>query len=348
MPKKKKPFKRKTKKASELKTVRQLARSGQPKVVIRARQQQILKMYSQGKPIEQIAVELGMQAGAVTRNLNTAIDRMIQHYAMSTPQQTFVRYAAFQMNIVQKLQRTYERYINDPDVKQYNAAIQALRGMSDIYDKVMEQGYAYGVIERKKADRQSIEGKAQDIRGELVAEVVQLTRLIETIDDSTQGKAMLQGRPPLTDQQPGNGVSGAVRTSITYTRIIRKPMRNEFGIVRAIPDWKYRTKLYAERSDGKYVEQPISNLTPEQKESLAPHDPDRKLHEQLAKEQGKQLVTTADGHSFLIEKEKLSPITETTPSNLTAPIPDTITKPTREQSSWLVKPVSPSHDMDTE
>ncbi len=341
MAKQKKKGKSKRKPAAQHKTVRQLAKGRQPKAIVRARQQQILKMYAQGVPVEQIAVELGMRTEVVTRSLNTAIDRMIQHYANSTPQQTFVRYAAFQMSIVRRLQKTYERYINDPDVKQYNAAIQALRGMSDIYDKVMEQGHQYGVIEKKKADRQSIEGKAQDIRGELEAEVIQLTRLIETIDESTQAKSMMMDRTP----SQGNG---ATQTTITYARIIRKPMRNEFGVIRAIPDWKYRTKVYSEDSDGKYQEVPKSKLSDEQKQLIPELDPDRKLHEELAKEQNKILVQTADGQSFLVDKERLSTPgkeTETTDQTKTTPKAQS---PSAEQSNWLVKPKGVNTDIDRE
>lgn len=302
------------------------------KSFLRKRQHAILTMYANGTPIPAIAEELGLPANAVTRNLNSAIDHMVQHYASSTPQQTFVRYAAFQMDIVRKLKKTYERYINDPDVKQYNAAIQALRGMSDIYDKILDKGHSFGVIERKKADRKSIDGKADDIRGELVAEIVQLQKLVETIDDATQGHSQLGNR-------------SAIHSNITYTRIIKKPLRNEFGIVKAIPDWKYRHTIYRKRSDGIYAESQKTHLAPHEQGMLPDYDPDKALHTALLEEQNKTLIETTDGDAFVMTKtpsKKEDAERNAAPMN-DAPIADTSPEhttpsPSPASPSWLVKP----------
>lgn len=327
------------KKASERKTVAQSINKT-PKAVIRARQQQILKMYAQAIPVEQIAVQLEVPTASVTKMLNSAIDRMIAHYAHSTPQQTFVRYAAYQMGIVQKLQRTYERYVDDPDVKQYNAGIQALRSMSDIYDKVMVKGIEFGVIEQRKADRKSIEGKATDIKGELVAEIVQLQKLVETIDEATQAKSMMQGKAnPL-------GENMVTQTVITYTRMIRKPLKNEYGVVRAIPDWKYRTSTWELNEDGSASYVKVKDRTEKQKEMIADFDPDREIHEALAKEQGKILVKTNEGHTFMVDRDRLEDTQgknkEVSSSQKEVPKKSTLQKPT-----YLVIPKKPNTDLDT-
>jgi len=291
---------------------------------VRKRQHAILSMYSEGKTIAAIAEDLQIPQNAVTRNLNSAIDHMIRHYAQSTPQQTFIRYAAFQMGIVKKLQKTYERYINDPDVKQYNAAIQALRGMSDIYDKIMDKGHTFGVIEQKKADRKSIDGKAEDIRGELVTEIIQLQKLVETIDDATQGHALLGSR-------------SAIHSNITYTRIIKKPLRNEFGIVRAVPDWKYRHTIYRKRDDGVYAESQKTHLAPHEYGMLPDYDPDKALHKALLAEQNKALIETTDGDSFVVDK--VTP--PLPPKDTLEPVASDTSSKSPSTGSWLVKPSSP-------
>jgi hypothetical protein len=347
MSRKKKKYIKKTKETYKRKTLADYYKGKKPTVVVRTEQAQILKMYSQGKSVSQIAIDLEMPANVVTKNLNTVIDRMIEHYAKSTPQQTFVTYAAFQMGIVQKLQKTYEKYISS-DVKQFNAGIQALRGMSDIYDKVLAKGIEFGVIEQKKADRKSIEGKALDIKGELVAEITQLQKLVETIDESTAGRAMLQGKNDNANQGGKRTIS---RTSIKYTRIIRKPLRDKFGVKRTIPDWKYRTKVFVTNEEGKAMPVRQGDLTEEQRLTLASYDPDKKLHEELANEKNKILVRTHDGSTYKVERDKLRAVSdddEREEGFPTSQNKSTPKKNQREESNYLVKPRKASMDIDTE
>lgn len=322
MPKKK--SKKKFKQAKERTTSSRHKKTPLP--IVRARQQQILKMYSQGIPLDVIAKQLDMPGKIVTRNLNLAIDRMIQMFAQATPQHTFVKYATFQMDIIRKLQRTYERHTKDKKATQYNAAIQALRTMSDIYDKILLKGTDFGVIEQKRADRKSLHGKAEDIKGELVTEIVQLQKLVETIDDS-QAKAMLADRNP------------AVHTTIRYTRIIRKPLRDEYGIKRASPDWKYRTKIYEKTSDGKYIRRYEHTLSPEEQDLLPEKDPDYRIHKALADEQNKILVQTTDGHTFYVDKENLSNPPESNKEDTKEQGEEEGTSKVPENTStWLVPP----------
>lgn len=311
MPRKKKPTKKK--RHQDFVDSRQLP--------VKAMQQQILKMYAQGTPTEVIAQELQMHQTHVTRALNHAIDRLIDHYASASPQQTFVSYASFQMSIIQKLQRTYEKYMDDPNAKQYNAGIQALKAQSDIYDKILEQGHTYGVVERKKVDRRAIDSDKDNLRGVLVTEITQLERLVDSIDEATLSRTL------------------ATRTTTKYVRLIRKPLRNEYGVKQALPDWKYRREIYKQRPDGVYVKTRKTNLSPEEQELLPERDPDYKIHKALADAQGKVVVQTQDGHTFYIDRENLS---TTQPENKEIVLADDKEEETadggEEDVSWLVEP----------
>jgi hypothetical protein len=282
------PSKRKSAKEHAMNPTNRLS-----KKLVRARQAKILDMFGAGKPIEQIATELDMHQTVAVRDLNIAIDRAVKHYAESTPQQTFVRYAAFQMGIIKKLNTTFEKNFNDR--KNSSAAIQALMGQSSIYDKILAKGHEYGVIEKKKADRKAIEGKSQDIKQELITEITMLQKLVSSIDETTQAQSMLQDRNP------------AVQSSITYFRIIRKPLKNEFGVIKALPDWKYRRKVYADRGDGTYTELAKSKFSEKHDGLLPEKDIDDILHKQLLEEQGKKLVELKDSRFISVDREEGNP-----------------------------------------
>ena len=234
-----------------------------PRVMIKARQHLILEMYASGRTPDQIAIKMKMPRQAVSRDLNIAIQEMIEAFAKPTPQQTFVRYAAFQLGVVRKLNDAIKHFRTDPETKQYNAWVSALRAQSDIYDKVFVKGNEYGVIKKEKADVKALQG-GSDIRRELRAEITVLSTLLDHIDDQTQRDG-LRGR--------------AIQAKISYAVRVRVPIRTEFGIARAIPDWKYRQKVYD--TQGNVIREP--NLLPEQRLLLAPNDPDAALHQELAK-----------------------------------------------------------------
>lgn len=282
-----------------------------PRLLVKSRQQIILELYASGKPIDQIALKLKMQRQHVTRDLNIAIQEMIEAFAKPTPQQTFVRYATFQLAVVRRLGEAIQAFKADKYNKQYNAWVSALRAQSDIYDKVYSKGLEYGVIKKAKADPKALQGST-DIRKELRVEIDVLSTLLDQIDDQTQRQG-LKGR--------------AIQSRITYAVRVRKPLRTEFGIARAIPDWKYRRAVY----DSQGNEVPSASLSPDQ-QLLIPHkDPDHRLHQELNR------------HSQEIDNSEPPPTKPSPPQNEpTKPQPNKGRKhpppePT-EQETWIVKP----------
>jgi DNA invertase Pin-like site-specific DNA recombinase len=278
------------------------------RVAARANQKQILKMYSEGIPIEEIAVELDIDLQIVVKGLNSAIDRTIRHYAESSPQQTFVRYAAFHMALIQRFKKIYETFVHDDDSKQYTAATQALRSMSDMYDKILTRGVSFGVIEKRKADRKAMEGDARDLRSSLVSEIQQLQSLVTQMDEATSFQVARKV-----------SVSEGVVEQTTFVRVIRKVLVDSSGVKQTIPDWKYRKKIFKTTADGKVVSVSPDDTPPEEKHLLPPSDPDAIIHRELAKEQSKELASQSNQSS----KETVSP---------------------SPHSEWLVLPKNPAVD----
>lgn len=231
---------------------------------IKARQHTFLTLYSSGMTPEQIAVKHQMTVNHVKRDLTIAIEDLIDHYAKPNPQQTFVRYASFQFDIVKQLQNMIDVFLKDPVSKQYSATTSALRTQSDIYDKVLDKGIEFGVIEKKKATA-SLRQEPQDLRASIRIEIKQLTRLLDEIDEADQVKALSpaqsltqQPRLSVTGKRLGRPPAGELSDKEKIRRshhalgnhqktiYITKPIRNEYGIVRSIPDWKYRKQAWSE------------------------------------------------------------------------------------------------------
>jgi hypothetical protein len=225
----------------------------------------MLSLYAEGKPPEQIAIQMGMSVNHVKRNLKIAINSLIKHYADPSPQQTFVRYAAFQFGIIRKLQDTHSLFMGEAAPqsksapKQYSAAISALRAQSDIYDKIVSQGKEFGVIQQRQAS-EHIRKPPTELRVELRKEVETLTRMLDEIDEADELR---------------NKGSTTIRKRITYTVRLRQPMRDDMGVIRALPDWKYR------RHPPEPPPTPLTDLTPEQRRLASEIDLTKRMQQEL-------------------------------------------------------------------
>jgi hypothetical protein len=275
-------------------------------------QQTTLSMYAEGKTPEQIASVLGMRVVNVKQAIKAAINDLIKHYTDPTPEHTFVRYAAFQFGVIAKLQDACELFMNDERNKQYNALTSALRAQSDIYDKIVDKGLTFGVIERKRATGDHRMSKG-DLRTALRDEMSVLSRLLDQVDDATQ---MASVRVTQT------------QTTITYAPKLRKPLRDSRGIVRAVPDWKYRSRLWDR--DGKYI--PIDQHPDNADELLIPRDEYLELQRQLYKSRSQPYIEHRDG--------TISPAPQPTDETIDteATTAQSIKTQSKEQPTYLVKP----------
>jgi hypothetical protein len=211
----------------EKRTVRKIKRNRRTRnknTVVKARQKHILDLYAKGNTPEQISTLLDMDITHVKNNINIATDDLIKGYATPSPQQSFIRYATFQMNIINKLQMSLEKITPDPNAPAtLNYNINALKTQSEIYDKVLNKGIDFGVIQYRRADPASITAKPKDIRIQLKREITVLSALLDDITDETNFRAIKQ------------------ETSSTTTTIIRKPLLDKYNNpVQDIPDFRFK------------------------------------------------------------------------------------------------------------
>jgi hypothetical protein len=261
-----------------------------PRRLVKARQALILGLYASGRTVEQIAARLGSKAQHVTRDLNIALDQMVKHYALPSPAHNFVRYAAFQFGIIHKLQDACELFTADPDSKQYNAMVSALRAQSDIYDKIIDKGITFGVISKSKADPDRIRQSPATLRVELREKIQTLEILLDEVDEHAELRSQ---RKQLQLQQSLPLPTGDTRSRSGYAARIRKVQRDSYGIVRLLPDWKYKRELYD--SDGNRI--PIYARTEQDKANLVPDPRDQvtqQLHTELANERHKRQLIKED------------------------------------------------------
>lgn len=220
-----------------------------PQRLVKARQAQILKMHASGKTPEEIAVAMDLGVNTVSRELNTALDTLIKHYAMPTPEQTFVRYAAFQFEVIRKLEESIDMFRDDSETKQYNAMISALKTQSDIYDKIMNKGTEFGVIQKKKAT-DNVRKKPQQLRVELRKEATILLQLLDEIEETKE------------QEETAN-----LKLSKRVTKIIRKVVTVNNEVQKDVVDWKYRKRTFDSAgkpvSYGALTEEELNKLTPE-------------------------------------------------------------------------------------
>lgn len=297
---------------------RKPAPATQARRLIKARQHHVLTLYARGKTPEEIAVLTGAHVNHVRRDIATATNALIKDWAQPTAQQTFVRYAAFQLDIVRRLQKACEQFAKDERNKQYSAMVSALRAQSDIYDKVMSKGAELGVIQRSTAGSH-IRLQGKDLRHELKTEISKLNKLLTEIDDATQQASVRQ--------------TTTSRSTVTFVTRLRKPIVDDYGVVRTIPDWKYRTRVYGPSGE----EIPNYQLGPDQQGLLPQPDPDRELRLQFLRERNVPFAELDDGTIILTRTE------EQTTTRTVLPDRHTIVEerePTvvEEDTSWLVRP----------
>lgn len=312
-----------------------------PQALVKAQQKVIFDAYARGETVEQIAANMNLARGHVTRAINIAMSDLIKQFAMPTPEQNFVRYAAFQYGVLRKLQDCLERFLADPDATQYNSAVSALRAQSDIYDKIIGKGEDYGVIQKKKAGA-AIRKDATGMRTELRSRIRTLTVLLEEIDEHTEFRSKRRAlkRAQLTER--------AVQTDIVYFARIRKVQRGPRGVILAVPDWKYRQRVF--NSDGTqkrkadYTPEDYARIASSLSDERSPDSPPLLSHlaAELHKERSRESQPIATHHTEDGTIEVLSPPKKrrrrhTTPQDEEQPHTTQDTEPT-----YLVQPTPPT------
>lgn len=237
-----------------------------------SRRRLILREYASGRTEEQLAIMFKMKPDAIEREIAQAYSLLTHYFTAPKPHHTYVRYAAFQFEIIRKAQQAYDQIMNPPDIetitidsvtgkdiitltpqpaggRQTTAAISALRLQSDTMDKIIEKGIQFNVIQQNVPDEIAalLRMSSGDLKIELRSEIHTLTLLLDEVDD----EQVLVYRTNQRHNDQGY-------------RIIRKPLIDSNGIIQFANDWKKKTNFYDEQGQ----KLPKSKLTIDQIELL--------------------------------------------------------------------------------
>jgi len=192
-----------------------------------------LALFARGYPPNMIAKELGTDPRTVERDIDRATQQLLRYFAEPKVQHTFIRYAAFNLSVIEKLQLLYESFMADhSEKKNYSAAVGSLKAQSDVLDRIIDKGMEWGVIDKRKASA-TVHRSKGDLQQELRHQIRTLTVLLTQVQEREKSK-------PITTKKrtKRNG----------YTRILRKVRRDQYGIVFLAQSWKFKSKLRKRRA----------------------------------------------------------------------------------------------------
>jgi hypothetical protein len=191
------------------------------------RRTEVLALFSRGYPPNMIARELGCHVTTVEKDIERGTQQLLRYFAEPKVQHTFIRYAAFNLSVIEKLQLLYESFMADnSEKKNYSAAVGSLKAQSDVLDKVIDRGMEWGVIDKRKASR-AVHRTKGDLQQELQHQIRALQDLLSQVTDRKQTK-------PVTTQK--------TTKSKGHTRIVRKVRRDAYGIVYLAQSWMFKSR----------------------------------------------------------------------------------------------------------
>jgi hypothetical protein len=111
-----------------------------------------LQMWAHGQNPLEISLALRLDPNFVQTTLDETIASTFGYWSNATTEQNFVRYMAFQMGIVRKLDEMCQKFDEDPKGTQYNAIISAQKTKADIFERTYDRGVKMGVLQGGKVD----------------------------------------------------------------------------------------------------------------------------------------------------------------------------------------------------
>jgi hypothetical protein len=105
-------------------------------------QRKVMDLHAAGIDVDDIAIGLDLTIAKVKKLLDQGLAQLARGHARTNPSENFARYAYFHTRIIQRLDDMIDQFMADPDSKQYNATVTALRAQSDMLDKIYAKGKA--------------------------------------------------------------------------------------------------------------------------------------------------------------------------------------------------------------
>lgn len=246
----------------------------------RDRQDHLLRLYAHGKSLDSIALDLDLDMRAVVNSISTALDRQVKNFAEPSPQHQFVRYAIFNMGLIEKLDNARRMFLQDPEGKQYAMIVSSIRAQHEIYEAIQKKGLTLGVIQKRKANAEAISGGKRRVLKELAREAELLLDIVDEFDPHTQfrRRRRIQAKITAREAEISTPLSNDTdENGRPFVALIRKVMREHGLVVRDRPNKMFKTKVYVRDSQGRLTkpvrEKPKSKWTLEDYATTSLHPP---------------------------------------------------------------------------
>ena len=153
-----------------------------PAEVIPARETtaEILKRHLNGESSESIARELRLDEDYVNRYIAIAFDSLASHFTTSDALRHFLKYAAFQLHLINDLDLVIENWKADRDPRGASAVVNAIKLKSDLYDKIYNKGRETGnlKLDTGKSEMEALASSPDRLKSELRRHITEVSLLL--------------------------------------------------------------------------------------------------------------------------------------------------------------------------
>ena len=131
---------------------------------------------------ESIAEELDLRLDEIKDLGSKSSTEIVDYYSDANPKENFSRYTSFNISLIRQLRELVKRYLYEQRTSaQYQAAINAIRAQSDLYDKVWNKGVEMNFINTRSAPKETHMDHV-DLYKELKKEKKQIDSLLTEMD----------------------------------------------------------------------------------------------------------------------------------------------------------------------
>jgi hypothetical protein len=264
-----------------------------------------MKLLAGGKPPTLIGKRLGRDERTVEKYINEGTASILEQFNTPRLPQTFARYATFYMDAIDQLGQTIDDIRRDRSPrKQWGAAVSAVKARTDLYDKLVDRGMDYGIIDTRQ-QRADLQGNVKDIKARLDENIKTLMILRKRIDETDAGFTTRQRSKLLkTDDR---------------VRKIKKVKQDMLGIINMSDQAKYPQDLQNTRQDASDLFGPESPMSDNDKLIMV-QETKRKLEIAIADTPpAKEEKETQDSNTVIDAEYAVTPQIDGTPTYLVPP-----------------------------
>ena len=211
---------------------------------------------------------------------------MVQRFSNLPPRYIFALQASYYLGLIDELDDVTEMFLADKETKQYNFAVSAARARAELFQRLMDVGTQWGVINTSDA-KAIVQTSPEEFMEQIERDLVILKSLkIEISEEIKLNKRRKKPQKPWSSkkQQQVIDVDENKERPTKKARLIRKVKRNKDGSVIFGQNKKRGTKTYDK-----------ADLSSEEKNRLSRLKEDREFLKIYYESEGIDYVIHEDG-----------------------------------------------------